>query len=187
MPTALLFPLLLRVAGPIAFVMAALTAGAMNRSFLIIPLLAITATATTIFIRKVSPSPVMNLQSMLNPNASGQVQNAYAGMGRRFGIGLAGYLVAFGLAALIAALFQETEFQQALAATDLWLLLVPAIIAGLFAWLSARSGANQMAEMMGQMQNMFSEMQAQQGAGQPANDDDAFTVEGEIIDPDKKL
>lgn len=186
MPTALLFPLLLRVAGPVAFVMAALTAGAMNRSFLIIPLLALTATATTILIRKLSPSPVMNLQTMLNPNASGQVQNAYAGMGRRFGIGLVGYLLAFGLAALIAALFQETEFQQALATTDIWFLLTPVIIAGIFAWLSARSGANQMAEMMGQMQSMFSEMQAQQGAGQAANDDDAFTVEGEVIDPDRK-
>ncbi|MEM9053935.1 MAG: hypothetical protein AAGB16_01305 [Pseudomonadota bacterium] len=186
MPTALLFPLFLRIAGPVAFVIAALAAGAMNRSFLIIPLLALTATATTILIRKVSPSPVLNLQSMLNPNASGQVQNAFAGMGRRFGIGLVGYLLAFGLSALIAALFQETEFQQALTRTDIWLLLIPALAASVFAWLSARSGANQMAEMMGQMQSMFSEMQAQQGAGQPANDDDAFTVEGEVIDPDEK-
>jgi hypothetical protein len=32
------------------------------------------------------------------------------------------------------------------------------------------------------MQGMFSQMQPGQG---PANDDDAFTVEGEVIDPDE--
>lgn len=97
-------------------------------------------------------------------------------------MGLVGYAFAFGIAALIAAVFQATEFEPRVLGSDLAFLIVPALLAFVGAWVSARLGLNQMAGMMGEMQGMFSQMQTGQG---PANDDDAFTVEGEVIDPDE--
>jgi hypothetical protein len=182
MPFALFFPFLLRLAGPIAFLGAAIVAGVMNRSFVLVPLLALAATATTIIIRKVTPSPAMNLQSMLDPNAAEVKPNLFKGLGPRFAMGLVGYAFAFGIAALIAAVFQATEFEPRVLGSDLAFLIVPALLAFVGAWVSARLGLNQMASMMGEMQGMFSQMQTGQG---PANDDDAFTVEGEVIDPDE--
>lgn len=182
MPFALFFPFLLRLAGPIAFLGAAIVAGVMNRSFIMVPLLAVAATATTIIIRKVTPSPAMNLQSMLDPNAADVKPNAFRGIAPRFAIGLVGYAIAFGLAALVAAMFQTTEFEPRVLTSDFGFLIVPAVLAFIGAWVSARLGLNQMANMMGELQGMFGQMQAGQG---PANDDDAFTVEGEIIDPDE--
>ncbi|MEL7231334.1 MAG: hypothetical protein AAGJ85_02350 [Pseudomonadota bacterium] len=184
MPVALLLPILLRAAGPAAFILSAMTAGVLNQSIVLIPLLALAATITTILIRKLSPSPAADLAAMLNPDAPQQPKSIFAGSAQRFGIGLIGYAVCFGLAALIAALFQETEFNQTLVQSDIWFALIPAAIALIGASLSARMGANQMADMAGQMQAMFAQMQAQQGQDNP-QDDDAFTVEGEIIDKDE--
>lgn len=182
MPTSFLIPVLLRIAGPIAFLIAAVTAGVMNRSFLLVPLLAIVASLTTIIIRKVSPSPVSDLQSVLSPDAEVPPQNIFRGAGRRFGIGLVGYAIAFGLAAWIAATFQTTEFEPQLMLSDGIYLIVPTVIAMIGAWISARIGMNQMAGMMGQMQEMFAQMQAAQA--EQAGDEAAFTVDGEVIDPD---
>lgn len=179
MPATLLFPLFLRLSGPIAFVIAAIIAGAMNRSFMLVPLLAMAATATTIAIRKLTPSPAMNLQTLLNPDAREVEPNPFRGMGQRFGLGLIGYGIAFGLSALIAALFQSTEFEAQIQVSDLFYLAIPAVIAAVGAWFAARTGLNQMAGMMDQMQEMMATMQAQQ---QAANDD-AFTVDGEVITP----
>ncbi|MEM1035155.1 MAG: hypothetical protein AAGI14_00210 [Pseudomonadota bacterium] len=183
MPAALLLPALLRASGPLAFIVSAMTAGVLNQSIVLIPLLAVAATITTILIRKVSPSPVSDLAQMLNPDAAQTQKSIFAGSARRFGIGIVGYAVCFGFAALIAALFQETEFNQTLVQSDVWFLAIPAVIALIGASLSARMGANQMADMAGQMQAMFAQMQAQNGQTGPS-DDDAFTVEGEIIDKD---
>ena len=183
MPAALLLPVFLRLAGPLAFIAAAIAAGVLNRSFMIVPLLAIAATLTTIVIRKVIPSPVEGLQTMLNPDAPPQNPSPFRGMGRRFGLGLIGYAIAFGFAALIAAIFQTTDFEPRLMPSDAGYLFIPALIALLGAWGSARLGLNQMAGMMGQMQDMFAQMQAAQ-QGHPA-EDDAFTVDGEVINPDE--
>ena len=182
MPTALLLPVFLRLAGPVAFVTAAITAGSLNRSFMLVPLLVAGATLTTILIRKVSPSPVGDLQGLLNPAAPPQPQSAFRGMGKRFGMGLIGYSIAFALAASIAAIFQATEFEPRLMASDASYILIPALIALLGAWGSARLGASQMAGMMGQMQDMFAQMQAAQGQ---ESAEDPFTVDGEVIDPDE--
>lgn len=186
MPTSFLVPILLRLAGPIAFLVAAIVAGVMNRSVLLVPLLTIVATLTTIAIRKVSPSPVTDLQSVLSPDAPPKPPNIFRGVGRRFAIGLVGYGLAFGLAALIAAMFQTTEFEPQLMVSDSVYLIVPTLLAFVCAWISAHVGMNQMAGMMDQMQEMMAQMQAAQ-SGQPV-DDDAFTVDGEVIDPepDKK-
>lgn len=182
MPAALLFPILLRIAGPLAFLSATATAGVMNRSVMVVPFLALAATITTILIRKFTPSPAVELKAMLTPEADTQPESPFRGMGRRFAIGMVGYAIVFALSAWIAALFQSTEFEPQIRTRDIWLALVPALIALLGAWLSARLGLSQMASMMGQMQTAFSQMQTGQASAQP--DDDTFTVEGEIIDPD---
>lgn len=188
MPAALLFPILLRAAGPIAFILATLTAGAMNQTVMIVPLLALAATLATILIRKVSPSPAVELAAMMNPNAPPKKKSAFDGAGQRLGAGLVGYGACFGLAALIAALFQETEFNRTLTLTDAWLILLPAILAVLAAMLSARLGADQIVSMAAQMEDMLKQAKAQSGHPDDGSDpDDSFTVEGEIIDKDKGL
>ena len=181
MPQTLLLPLLLRVAGPIAFVIAAMVAGVMNRSIMIVPLLALAATATTIIIRMISPFPTFDLKSALSPNAPAEKPSAFRGAGRRLIIGTIGYGLAFGFAALVAAIVQATEFQPQLSLDDAGYFIVPGLIAVVGATIGARIGVNQMAGMMDQMQDMFAQMQTQN----PANDDDGFTFEGEIIDPDE--
>ena len=181
MPQTLLFPLLLRVAGPITFVAAAMTAGVMNRSIMIVPLLALAATATTIIIRMVSPFPTFDLKSALSPNAPAEKPSAFRRAGRRLIIGIIGYGFAFGIAALIAAIFQTTEFQPQITISDAGYFLIPGLVAVIGATIGARIGVNQMAGMMEQLQDMFAQMQTQK----PANDDDGFTFEGEIIDPDE--
>lgn len=182
MPTSFLVPILLRLAGPIAFLIAAIAAGAMNRSVLLIPLLTLVATLTTVLIRTVSPSPVTDLQSVLSPDAAPAPPSVFRGVGRRFAIGLVGYGLAFGLAALIAAMFKTTEFEPQLMVSDTIYLIIPAVLAVICAWISARVGMSQMAGMMGQMQEMMAQMQAaQRGQG---GEDEAFTVDGEVIDPE---
>jgi len=181
MPTSFLVPILLRLAGPIAFLSAAIVAGVMNRSVLLVPLLTVVATLTTLVIRKVSPSPVTDLKSVLTPDAQPAPPNLFRGVGRRFAIGLVGYGIAFGLAALIAAMFQTTEFEPQLMMSDTIYLIVPTLVAIVGGWISARVGMSQMADMMGQMQEMMAQMQAAQN---PEAGDDAFTVDGEVIDPD---
>ena len=184
MPVALLFPILLRVAGPIAFVLAIATAGAMNRSFILVPLLAAAASLTTIVIRTVTPSPALDLKAALTPDAEQRPHNPLRGTGKRFAAGLVGYTIVFGLAALVAAIFRTTEFEPQVMLVDAWFAIIPAILAFAGAWISARIGLNQMAGMMDQMQDAFAQMQSGQRSGDP--EDDAFTVEGEVIDPDRR-
>lgn len=184
MPAALLLPILLRAIGPVAFIAAAITAGAMNRSFIVIPLLALAATATTILIRKISPSPARDLQKMMSPDAATEPPSIFRGIGRSFGLGLVGYAIVFGLSALIAALFQATDFEPQLRPGDTGFFLIPASIALIGAWLSTRIGLSQMTGMMDQMQDVFAQMQAQHQG--PPDTDETFTVEGEVIEPDDR-
>ena len=182
MPAALFFPLFLKLAGPLSFLSAAMVAGVMNRSLILIPLIALASTATTILIRMVAPSPVMDLKTMLDPNAPPEKPSPFKGAGRRVLMSILGFGLVFGLSALIAAIFQTTEFQQQVSGTDIGVLVIPAVIAVIGSWLSARMGINQMAGMMREMQGVFSQMQA--GQSPQAAEEDAFTVEGEIIDPE---
>lgn len=182
MPINLFLPILLRLAGPFAFVSAAIGAGIMNRSIVIVPILALAGTATAILIRKVTPSPMMEVKNLLDPNAPHQTPGLFDGFFRRFALGTLGYGLVFGLAAMIAALFQTTELEPQVRLEDAGFALIPAGIALIGAWLSARIGISQMAGMAAQMQDMFAQANPETGA--PSSDDDAFTVEGEIIDPD---
>lgn len=178
MPTGFLLPILLRIAGPLAFIVATVTAGAMNRSIILVPLLALAATVTTVLIRVVTPSPVTDLQAALDADPHAQRPHPAKGSGRRLAIGLVGYTFLFGAAALIAALFQTTEFEPQLRTEDVWFFVLPPLVALIGAWASARLGVQQMASMMGQMQSMFGDLNARQ------NEAEAYTFEGEIIDPD---
>lgn len=181
MPSALFLPVFLRLLGPIAFIATAITAGVMNRSIMIVPLLAFAGAAASLLIQSISPAPSMDLKNLLNPGQPPAPPNPFRGLGRRFGLGVLGYGLVFGIAALFAALFQATEFQPQIGSFDFGLIAIPAILAVFGGLLSARIGRNQMEGMMGQMQDMFSQMQeAQSGDG---HDDDVFTVEGEVIDP----
>ena len=184
MPAALLFPILLRVAGPIAFLVSVATAGILNRSFMLVPLLALAATLTTNLIRQVTPSPALELKDMLSAEDAPKPNNPLRGIIPRLAGGLVGYAILFAIAAGLAAIFQTTEFEPQVALADVWFAIIPAMLAFVGAWVSARIGANQMAGMMSQMQEAFSQMQAGQAQGH-ADEDDAFTFEGEVIDPEK--
>ncbi|MEM7494164.1 MAG: hypothetical protein AAF296_12340 [Pseudomonadota bacterium] len=185
MPLSLIFPIALRAAGPVAFIISAMAAGAMNQSVMLVPILALTATLTTLLIRKVSPSPAGELAAALNPQAEQKRKSVFKGALKRFGAGLIGYAVCFGIAALIAAMFQETEFNQLFVRSDIWFALIPAIIAIVGAYFSSRMAFGQMADVAGQMQTMFAQMQDR---GHPAGtpEDDDFTLEGEIVEDDNK-
>ena len=184
MPSALFLPVFLRLLGPIAFIVAAIVAGILNRSIMIVPLLALTATGAAVLMQSVAPSPVADLKDILNQGARPHPASPFRGLGRRIGLGVLGFGTVFGLSALIAAIFQATEFEPQIRAFDFGLLLIPAFLAVLGGGLSARIGRDQMAGMMDQMQDMFSQMQPPDPAGSDAND--AFTVEGEVIDPEKR-
>ena len=184
MPAALFLPLFLRLAGPLSFLSAAIVAGVMNRSLILVPLIALASTGAGVLIRMILPSPVTDLKTMLDPNAVPETPNPFKGVGRRFLMSVLGFGLLFSLSALIAAMFQTTEFQQQVGGKDLWFMLVPAFITLVGAWLSARLGLNQMAGMMQDMQGLFAQMQS--GQTQTGSDEDAFTVEGEIIDPDDR-
>ena len=184
MPSALFLPVFLRLLGPIAFVVAAIVAGILNRSIMIVPLLALTATGAAVLLQMVSPSPMADLKDILNPGAQPQPASPFRGLGRRIGLGVLGFGAVFGLSALIAAVFQATEFEPQIRAFDFGLLVIPALLAFFGGSLSARIGRNQMVGMMDQMQNMFSQMQTPDQPGSAS--EDAFTVEGEVIDPDKR-
>ena len=185
MPLSFILPIALRAIGPFAFVASAMAAGAMNQSVMLVPLLAVAVTLTTLLIRKVSPSPAGDLAAVLNPQAEQTRKGLFDGALKRFGAGLIGYAVCFGFAALIAAMFQETEFNQMLIGSDLWFALIPATIAIVGAYVSYRMAFGQMADMAGQVQAMFAQMQDRDHpSGAPEEDD--FTLEGEIVDDDNK-
>ena len=180
MPSALLLPVLLRLLGPIAFIGAAIAAGVMNRSIMIVPLLALIAMTTSVLVQAGSPSPTMELKDLLNQGQPSARPSPFRGLGRRFGLRVLGYGLVFGIAALFAALFQATEFQPQIRSFDFGLIAIPATLAVFGSLLSARIGRDQMEGMMDQMQDMFSQMREAQSGEE--HQDDAFTVEGEVID-----
>ncbi len=184
MPTALILPILLRVLATAIFALAAIYAGVANRSFLIVPCLAAAAAAAQYVTGLIAPSPIQGLKFAFDPEA--RPPNPLSKAGRGFAMGVVLYGLLFSLAAMIAALFQETEFERALTGDDGLLVAVAAGFATVFSSLSARTGTSQIAGMMGNMQEAFADMQAQQATADMAAGDDEFIVEGEIIEPDEK-
>lgn len=183
MPAALALPLMLRAAAAIVFLIAVIAAGIMNRSIFIVPLLAAAATLTQFLVSKVIPSPMTELKAGLNPGAP--PTPALTKLSRGFFIATFGYGILFVITVFISALFQETELAHAFTRTDAYLIAIPAIAAAVLSLINARIANAQMATMMSGVQAMYAQMNPD-GAPNPANDDDAFTIDGEIIDEDGK-
>ncbi|MEO0548724.1 MAG: hypothetical protein AAFZ91_02300 [Pseudomonadota bacterium] len=179
MPAALLLPILLRAAGPLAFILSALIAGAMNRAVILVLLLAIAATLTTALIRAITPSPTDELMAALNQQEAPVPKSPFAGSLQRFGAGIMGYAFVFGFAVLVSSLFQVTELEPRFTVEDSAFLIIPATIAVIGASVSARMGFNQMADMMGQMREAYTQMRP--GEPYDGKRDEAFTVDGEVI------
>lgn len=177
MPVNLMLPVLLRVLASAAFIVAVIYAGIANRSVLIVPLLAFAAASIQWLVSVIAPSPITGLQQMVSPEAP--PPNPAVKFGRGIGVALVLYLVLFCLSALIAALFQETEFARRLESADLWIAGIPALVAFAASVLSAKTGTSQVAGMMEDVQKAFADMQAQQAQQDMAADDD-FIVEGEF-------
>lgn len=180
MPAFLIIPIALRVAATLVFIIAVVVAGVMNRSIMMVPLLAITATLVQWLVGKITPNPVNALQDALDTGIA--TRPGAQKFAPRIIAGTIGYGLVFMLTVFISALFQETELERALTQTDAMILAVTAGIAGVLSLLHAHTGARQAANMMGDFQQAFNEMQT----GQAANDEDAFTFEGEIIDPEDR-
>lgn len=180
MPKALLFPILLRATPGLVLLITACIAGVFNRSVMIVPLLAIAGTLSQYAASRFAPNPLDSLKAAFTGGQTAPGPGAK--LTRGFIMSTLGFGVVYGLSALIAALFQETEFARTLTGFDAGLVIIPALMAFVLSIFVAKSIARQAAHMMGGLQEVFSEMQAQ--AGPAANDDDAFTFEGEIIEPE---
>lgn len=183
MPAALALPLMLRAAAAIIFLVAVIAAGIMNRSVFIVPLLAVAATLTQFLVSKIIPSPLTDLKAGLNPQAP--PTPALTKLTRGVIIATFGYGILFVFTVFISALFQETELAHNFTRTDLYLIAIPAIGAAILSLINARIANAQMATMMSGVQAMYAQMNPD-GPPNPANDDDAFTIDGEIIDEDGK-
>lgn len=173
----------MQLSGPLAFIVSASVAGMLNRSLMLVPLLALTATGVSVLMRKLIPSMRAELQSVLQPGAPVVVVPATAGAVRGFFLRWLGYGFVFLSAAMLAALFQITEFEPRLQTTDLWFLCIPAAIAMPSRLLAHHLGIGRAANIATTMQGVFKQNQPVYRDGR-ASEGDPFTVEGEIIEPD---
>lgn len=179
MPFIIALPLMLRLGATLVFLLAVVAAGALNRSLVMVPLLAATATLTHWLVGKVVPNPLKNIQGIAgNVAVPGRSPQALL---MRFIAGTIGYGMIFMVTVFLSAIFQETELERALDGTDALILAVPAGIAALLSIATAYTGANQVTGMAADLHQTFA-----RGHTDPhgLHDEDAFTVEGEIIDPD---
>lgn len=177
MPTALALPILFRALAAFAFIGVATYAGIANRSFLIVPVLAGAAVLAQFIVRQIEPSPLTRLKAAVSPDAP--PANPAKSVLPAFGLATLGYGFVYGFSALIAALFQETEFERQLEAYDFWLIGGASIVAVIFSILSAKTGSSQIEGMMGDMQQAFADLKAKQAAEAMGEDED-FIIDGEF-------
>ena len=195
MPSQMKYALALKFLGGIAFLAAIITAGAMNRSFGIIPLFAIAMTLAALILRR-NATPGLDLAAMMGqPKADDGPPGFFDGALNMFVQRLIGVAVLFGLTVLIAALFRETNIDRVMDGTDMLLVGVPFGITLASGYASQRMLASMgdgLAAMMAQMQEKMSSMQASRGMGgtgpgmdpgRPANDDDV--IDGEFTEIDE--
>ncbi len=189
------YALALKFLGGIAFLAAIITAGAMNRSFGIIPLFAIAMTLAALILRR-NATPGLDLAAMMGQTkADDGPPGFFDGALNMFVQRLIGVAVLFGLSVLIAALFRETTIDRVMDGTDMLLVGVPFGITLASGYASQRMLASMgdgLAAMMAQMQEKMSSMQASRGMGgtgpgmdpgRPANDDDV--IDGEFTEVDE--
>ena len=164
---AIWMPILMRAASALVFVVAAIVAGAANRSMLMVPALAAVATLANLN----TPRMTINLGGAPQQGLVGRAMTIF--FTRTFL-----FAIVFGLSVLIAALFRETELAREFTNFDIGVLVVPFALALVFTAISMRSPMGNPQQFMEDMQKAFAEMQA--GAGAASNDDEAFTVDGEF-------
>lgn len=166
---AIWMPILMRVASGLVFILAIIIAGVANRSALMVPMIAGVATLANL------NTPRMAI------NFTGQKQGIVS---RALTVFLTRTLLfgfVFLLSVGIAALFQETELAREFTTFDTILLTVPFGLALAFTAISLRSPLGNPEELMADIQKAFAEV-ASGGGPNAANDDEAFTVDGEYED-----
>ncbi len=173
-------PVLLRIAASLVFVVAVIVAAAMNRSIMLVPLLAAAATLSHWLAARLAPNPLSNLGEMLAPGAARA--NPAGKLIRKFLFGVFGYGLVFALTVLISAVFQETELERIVTRFDLTLIAVAAGLAIVLSVINAHTAATQVTGMMGDLQQAFNQMQG--GPAATPGGEEPFTFEGEIIHPD---
>ena len=178
MPIALALPIILRIASTLVFLVAVIIAAALNRSVMMVPLLAAAATLSHWVAGKFAPNPLSNLDGA--DNVRTPTGSLLGRLTPRFLIGAIGYGILFALAVLISAVFQETELERAITQTDFIIIGVASAVAIALSIINAYTAASQVTGMMSDLQQAFSDMQNDQ----TPDGEEPFTFEGEIIDPD---
>ncbi len=181
MPFVLALPIILRIASTLVFLVAVIVAAALNRSVMMVPLLAAAATLSHWVAGKFVPNPLSNLEGATSIRTP--MGNLLGRLAPRFLVGVFGYGILFALAVLISAVFQETELERAITRTDFIIIGVASVIAIILSVINAYTAATQVTGIMSDLQQAFSDMQDGQGPDQDGGET-PFTFEGEIIDPD---
>ena len=159
---------MLRAASAFVFVIAVIVAGAANRSLLMVPAIAAVATLANLN----TPRMSINLTGAPEQRLVGRAMTVFFTRTVMFAF-------VFGLSALIAALFQETEFARDFTNFDVILVTVPFVLALILTTMAMRSPLGNPEEFVQDLRKAFAEMQ-ENGGPQPAANDDAFTVDGEF-------
>ena len=180
MPLRFLFPLFLQLAGPLAFLNAAGLAGILNRSLLLVPLLALTATGLSWLMQRWGLAFGSAVIALFGKPANARPGPSMRGLIASFVGRWLGYGVVFLGAAMFAALFQVTEFEPRLQPTDLWFLAAPVLIALPAQFLAHHLGLGQAQSFMQAMQQRYTHHTS--GPDAPSASETPFTVEGEVIE-----
>lgn len=182
MGSQLRFALALQLGSSLVFVVAAIVAGAMNRSVPVVLMLAAAMTLCGIVVK--SSGRTAGLGGLMGGDApaspwSGALQGF---IGRVIGLGLI-----YGLTVLIAAIFRETEIEQRVLGFDVILVGVAtgvALVCALVAQRIMMAQGDALQSMMAQFQSRMQEMQGRRpGTGSAANDDDI--IEGDFTRKDE--
>lgn len=160
-------PIMMRAGSALVFVLAAIVAGAANRSLLIVVGLAALATLANLN----TPRMMINLSGAPKQGIVGRAMTIFFTRTLLFAI-------VFGFSVLIAALFRETELARDFTNFDIGLLVAPFGLALLMTAMAQRSPLGNPDALMADIQKAFSDMQSNDGA-QPSSDD-TFTVDGEF-------
>lgn len=183
MPGPLKLALALKALGGLAFLIAIIAAGAMNRSVGVVALLALAMTLVGLYGSK-GQAGMAALQAQLQGGPAPEPKSFVSQLASGFVVRLIGLGVVFGLTVLISALFRETSLERTLDRTDILLVLVPTAIAFGGALMSQRMMARMGGDMMGMMAQFAQQMQAAQAGKQDPVDDDTI-IEGEFTETDK--
>lgn len=162
---AIWMPIMLRAASAFVFVIAVIVAGAANRSLIMVPAIAAVATLANLN----TPRMSINLTGAPEQGLIGRAMSVFFTRTVLFA-------VVFGLAALIAALFRETEFARDFTNFDVILVTAPFVLALILTTIAMRSPLGNPEEFVNDLKQALAEMQA----GDTPDNDDAFTVDGEF-------